>query len=249
MKLTPRVMGLLVLGVIATAIGAYMIADRALGPKRSSEESVAAVFEAESPRFVQALQQAFPKDYDALIDRAVDLQSNGAGKIELRGALSSASAEIASRYADVARRAPEPQLKAWLETVAQSIEAVTAAGGPQLCRSFLDQGPEAFADIEQKQDLQERIDARNAALVMALAAARESSEPPAAEPTESDWAAVDAQMRVDGVPSDYADLLIKNDTQNDDYCPALVQLFRNIEDMPGDAGRRIRTEYLANSVS
>ncbi len=249
MKLTPRVMVLLLVGVIATAVGVYVIADRALGPKRPSEASVAAVFQAESPRFVQALQKGFPKDYEALIHRAVNLRSNGAGNAELRGVLTSASAAIAARYADVARRAPEPELKAWLATVADSIEAVTAAGGPKLCRAFLDQGSEAFSDVAQRAQLQEKLDARNAALLMALAAARESNEQPAAEPTQSDWAAVDAQMRADGVPADYADLLIKNDTQNDDYCPALVQLFRNIEEMPGDAGRQIRTEYLANSVS
>ena len=249
MKFTPVSLAILAIGMVATAIGVYEIADTMFSRRGPTADSVVAVFRAQSPKFVEALQTGFPQDYDALVARAISLKKDGASSEDLQAALSSASADIADKYADYARRAPEAELKSWLDAVANAIEAIHAAGGATLCQKFLDQGADALQAVSDREDLQQLVDARDAALLTAIAAARSADLPAVDAPTETDWAAVDQQMRAAHVPANYGDLLIKNDAQNPNYCPALVELFRNIEIMPGEPGRRIRAEYLANAVS
>lgn len=247
-KLTP-VTGIgFVVGVVVVAVGMFFLLDLVFGRHEPTSGEVVAILEKSSPKLVDVLKQRFPDAFDAIVESSLSAGKDGGDDEDIQLAFFAAAQNAADDYADYARRAPDPEMKAWLERVADSIDVIYKAGGSDLCQGFLENGNSALAKQDAHDDLLNAMDARSAALFDALAAARQSGLIAIAAPDDADWAKVDSEMRAADVPANYADVINKGDVSDPDYCPALSRLFRNLSEMQGDAGTRIRAEYLANSI-
>jgi hypothetical protein len=239
--------------VLAAGLGAFVLLDLLFANQLTPSRAVA-LLEKTSPRLVSVLRANFSADFATIVKTTVEseseLTSASAGANAVARFLGHQAQPITERYDETARQAP-PQLVAdWMGKLADAMAGVQKVAGAELCSQFVKEGQSVLTDPAMLADLAPAFDARDAALFVALAGARDTPvAEPVGEATDEDWQVVQAAMNGLEVPAGYAQIVANDDTGSNDYCSALAYYFRTVRDLPGESGQRIRAEYFIGSFS
>ncbi len=249
MKLTRRNLIVAVAVVAAVGLGAFILLDilfvNHLTPARAT-----GLLEKASPKLVSVLRKDFSDDFSKIIKATVKAEETLTDNNKISHFLDTQTRPITVKLADAARNAPPELVKGWMGSLAAVFDGVQAVAGPELCSQFVKQGQSVLTDPDMLDTLLPLFDARDAALFVALAGARDTPVADSiGDATDQDWEAVGAAMNGLEVPAGYAQIVSSDNVQNRDYCPALAYYFRTIEALPEDAGERIRAEYFVQSIS
>lgn len=245
MKLSVKSALILVCAAIVVAVGSVLLLDLFFG--RNDQAEVAMYVEQDLPQLAETLSTEFPEDYQTLLTTLADRMREEDSDLPL-AALFEAQ-RIASQYSGVALRADDEDVKAWIAAVEASLEAMVLRGGTELCANYVSEGPSAL-EGQAFSAFQSELELRDVRVFEAIAAARDVAPGnEIGEPLDADWALIDSAMQSTDISSRYADILLADDVSNPDFCTALAFYFHAINEMPGDAGMRIRNAYFAGAIS
>lgn len=252
-KPTQRSLIAIVAVILAAGLGAFVLLDLLFANQLTPSRAVAQL-EKTSPKLVSVLRTDFSADFARIVKAATDseseLTSAGASSNAFTRFLSHEARPITERYGETARQAPPELIAEWMDKLADAMTAVQKAAGSELCSRYVNDGQSVLTDPSMLAELAPAFDARDAALFVALAGARDTPiAEPVGEATDADWQAVGEAMNGLEVPAGYAQIVATDNTGSSDYCAALAYYFKTLKSLPGESGERIRAEYFIRSFS
>lgn len=191
--------------------------------------------------FYRIIKQEFPDDYSSLIQELSAFANTGASQAEMRKKGAELTAKIRLKHAHHIRSAPQSHLK---KMIAESIsvhERVYKEDGPALCNRLASQGMRALAGMPKyKNDI-----TNQATLVMLGISLGKKSDISIGDPSQDDWTAALLHMSAKGEQEELIKVILRQDANNEKYCPALISFMSSIRDLESGSGDRLRAFFMA----
>lgn len=235
--------GIAVLIVLAIGAGNYLT--RTFSDYQSRNVSISQLDHAfqnlDSDKYgmFKILKREFREDYDALLVAAKEIALETQDNHTLRSKSADEMRNIRRKYAKYMRSAPDSDLKTVLQQTINLIDEVYANHGPELCGNFAANGPSVLFD---KPEYKDALMMQAASVMLALSNGRKSSTK-IANATEDDLMAIIVEMKEQGAPAYYFDVLADNNHSHTNYCPSLAAYMQAVISMKGEAGHRVRAEH------
>lgn len=144
-------------------------------------------------------------------------------------------------FANATFAAPDKDLRNVIGMSLALHKRVLAEEGPETCNKFAAMGPAVLG--EKFDNYLVDLDLQTAAMLKALADGRKSGETRGA-PTKDDFEILVRTMAANDIPEETIQVIMQQDFQNEQFCPALISLIETLDGMESDAGTRLRANFV-----
>lgn len=187
-----------------------------------------------------AIQQEFPDDYDAVVEKITAVARLGNVE-QVRNTSRMAVAGLRQRYASLLPSSPDSNAAEALRAQLAMLNHVMARETAVTCNNYLRKGPDALSMPDQ--DFLTDMDKIGATLFHAFGAAKNGGLPAAAA-SDEDWSLLaDAFISSGGTPTEMS-AIANISPEFEGLCPAVAKLYAAALSLQGEPGRHIKTALL-----
>jgi len=209
-------------------------------PQTLTTAQVSEQIQSQGSQIFMAIQQEFPDDYDAVVEKITAVARLGNVE-QVRNTSRIAVASLRQKYASLLSSSPDSNAAEALRAQLAMLNHVMARETAITCNNYLRNGPDALSMPDQ--DFLADMDKIGATLFHAFGAAKKSGLA-AASASDEDWSLLaDAFINAGGTPTEM-NAIANVSPEFEGLCPAVAKLYTSALSLQGEPGRHVKTTLL-----
>lgn len=188
----------------------------------------------------EALKRLLPKEYKNVAEQITSSVSDAMSDVEMANALRSAIKLVRKRNAEAAARAHDDFKRRWFDLRASSLDAIRASAGEDACGTYAQTGQMPLSHAK----LAKAFDDQITLIEFEMIADGQSLSIPIAKPELEDQFLLTDDMIAAGITVEQLERYNAGDRNPALTCRYLLQAFRSAKRLEGEAGHRIRADFV-----